>query len=811
MENIYRLVLEKYSKYALFFIIVTISFFLYNIKYFQIDASSDTLILEQDKDLKKFRDVIDDYSSSDFLIVTFTDNEKILSKPNLTIIGTFINKLNEFSWVEEVQSIFDVPLFTVNNQTLIDLLNEVPTLEDEDIDISLAEAEIQKSEIFKDLIISSDLTSTAILVNFKRDLKYEALQKERFNLSYAKNLSSEEIENKKYINDLYNQQKQIFDALRHQNLIEIRELISSFDDSGLKLHLGGISMIADDTISFVKNDIIFFGLGALIFILILLYLVFRSPLWMLFCVANCFAALTIMTGLVSLLGWKVTVISSNFIMLMLILTLSMTVHIAVRYKQALAEKLNLNKIESIIFTVKKMYKPCLYSALTTVFAFLTLYLSGIKPVMDFGLMMCVGLIVAYCTSFIFLPIMMMALSLDPNNLSKEINSNKIFVSISSNYKQLTIIIFSSLFILGIIGSTFLKVENSFVDYFKKDTEIYKGMKLIDEKLGGTTPLDIIIEFDTNKTEAENFDDEDLLDFGIAYDPTDYWFTKEKIDLIKNIHDHLETYNFAGKVLSLASVIRVAESLNSGNEFDSLELAVLYKKLPTKLKDQILKPYVQIEKNQARITMRLIDTHPDLKRSDFVNDLNDYFTENINTDNINAYSTGVLILYNNMLESLFDSQIKSLGIVLIGIFVMLVFLFKSLSIAIIAIIPNIIACFVILGTMGYLGIPLDLMTITIAAITIGIAIDNSIHYVYRYQEFRSNNNSSIEAMVNSSKTVGMAIRNTSLTIIFGFSILIFSNFYPTIYFGIFTALAMFIAMIGSLTLLPIMLQFLKKDI
>ena len=515
MENIYRLVLEKYSKYALFFIIVTISFFLYNIKYFQIDASSDTLILEQDKDLKKFRDVIDDYSSSDFLIVTFTDNEKILSKPNLTIIGTFINKLNEFSWVEEVQSIFDVPLFTVNNQTLIDLLNEVPTLEDEDIDISLAEAEIQKSEIFKDLIISSDLTSTAILVNFKRDLKYEALQKERFNLSYAKNLSSEEIENKKHINDLYNQQKQIFDALRHQNLIEIRELISSFDDSGLKLHLGGISMIADDTISFVKNDIIFFGLGALIFILILLYLVFRSPLWMLFCVANCFAALTIMTGLVSLLGWKVTVISSNFIMLMLILTLSMTVHIAVRYKQALVEKLNLNKIESIIFTVKKMYKPCLYSALTTVFAFLTLYLSGIKPVMDFGLMMCVGLIVAYCTSFIFLPIMMMALNLDPNNLSKEINSNKIFVSISSNYKQLTIIIFSSLFILGIIGSTFLKVENSFVDYFKKDTEIYKGMKLIDEKLGGTTPLDIIIEFDTNTTEAENFDDEDLLDFGIC--------------------------------------------------------------------------------------------------------------------------------------------------------------------------------------------------------------------------------------------------------------------------------------------------------
>ena len=336
------------------------------------------------------------------------------------------------------------------------------------------------------------------------------------------------------------------------------------------------------------------------------------------------------------------------------------------------------------------------------------------------------------------------------------------------------------------------------------------MRIIDDKLGGTTPIDIIIDFNvgTNQSDEENYD-EDFLDFGIDYDQEDYWFTKEKIDKIKNIHDHLEKYPFAGKVLSLASVVRTAEKLNSNNEFDTLELSVLYKKLPNNLKEQIIKPYVLINQNQARITMRVIDTHPELVRGQFILDLDDYISNNYSEKNMNVSTTGILILYNNMLQSLFNSQIKTLSIVLFGIFLMLFILFRSLKTAIAAIIPNLIACFVILGTMGLLSIPLDLMTITIAAITIGIAIDNSIHYIYRYREYLSATGDPDKTLIKCNETVGVAIKNTSYTIIAGFSILVFSNFYPTIYFGIFTALAMLIALWGSLTLLPVILKILLK--
>ena len=330
------------------------------------------------------------------------------------------------------------------------------------------------------------------------------------------------------------------------------------------------------------------------------------------------------------------------------------------------------------------------------------------------------------------------------------------------------------------------------------------MKLIDDKLGGTTPLDIIIDFGEQDKSIDKID-EDFFDFGIDYDPADYWFTNEKINIIKNLHSHLEEYPYAGKVLSIASIVRTAEKLNADQEFDTLELSVLYKKLPKDIKEQIIKPYVLIDSNQARITMRLIDTHPELKRSEFINNLQSHIKENFSDTNVNVSVAGILILYNNMLSSLFDSQIKSLTIVLLGIFLMLLFLFRSLKIALAAIMPNLIACFAILGTMGLMSISLDLMTITIAAITIGIAIDNSIHYVYRYREYFSKTKNHNDTISKCNQTVGVAIKNTSITIIAGFSILIFSNFYPTIYFGVFTALAMLIALIGSLTLLPILLK------
>ena len=793
-------ILGKRRNLFLICLLFILLFFGYQSLNLKLDASSDTLILENDKDLIATREVSDTYSSNEFLIITLSDADGIVTTKNIEFIKTLDQKIKQFEWVVSTQSILDAPLLTINNQSLSDLANEIKTLKDTGISIIDAEEELKKSPIFRELVISEDGSTSAILINLRENERLNKLIK----------LRSEKLSNDKreIINQEYENIKKTNDKKRSQNIFEIRNLIKEFSNQGIEMHLGGIPMIADDTITFVKNDMMVFGFGVLIFILLVLYLIFRSPIWIAIALSNCIFSLILMVGVVSFLNWKITVISSNFISLMLILSLSMTVHIIVRYRQIINDNKNLERINLIKNCCLKMVYPCLFTALTTIFAFGTLYSSGIKPVMDFGLMMCLGLTITLATSFIYLPIILSFFNLK-NNLNLASNtSNNIFLRLAKNYQLLVIISFFFMFIVGIYGVQLLKVENSFVDYFKKDTEIYKGMKKIDQKLGGTTPLDIIIQF--NSDDDNNIDeiDEDFLDFEIDYNPEDYWFTKEKINIVKGIHDHLDSYPFSGKILSLASLVRTAEQLNNNKEFDALELGILYKKLPSDLKDQILSPYLSIEKNQARISMRIIDTHEELRRNEFIKNLTMYINENFNSDAYQVSISGILILYNNMLQSLFDSQIKSLLIVMVGIFFMLSVLFRSLQIALVTIVPNIIACFTILGTMGLLNIPLDLMTITIASITIGIAVDNCIHYVYRYKEYYNQTKNHLETIALCQNTVGRAIQNTSFTIIAGFSILIFSNFYPTIYFGIFTAMAMFIALLGSLTLLPTLLKYIK---
>ena len=794
--------LKKYSNISI--IVLGFLFFIavFQSQNFQLDASSDTLILENDEDLKNYRKIINDYSTKDFLLITITSPNKILSKENLDLIKNLTNDVSKLIFVDSIQSILDAPILKSDNQSLTDLVDTQITLESKNLNLLTVEKEFTESPIFSELIISKDGTTSGIIINLKENRDFVDISKNRNDLKSLNNLTKSQKKKLSLIEKEYERLKKEIDLDRSSNIKEIRDLILNYNTQNFKLHLGGVSMIADDTISYVKNDIIIFGFGILLFIVLILYLVFRNFLWIFICLSNCLYALIIMLGTVSFLNWKVTVISSNFISLMLILTLSMTIHIIVRYRKVLVS----NPLKARHFTVAQnmmeMIRPCIFTTLTTIFAFGTLYLSNIKPIMDFGLMMCTGLIVTLVSSFTFLPVMMMKFNLKVQSNESQGSYNTFFIRLINNYSNLIIIGFIILFSLGVYGIQKLKVENSFVNYFKSNTEIYKGMKLIDDKLGGTTPLDIIIQF--NDEEYIDDLDEDFLDLDFDYNLEDYWFTKEKMDLIKNVHDYIDSFEYTGKVLSLASIIRVAEELNSDEEFDNLELSVIYKKLPLDLKSQIIDPYLSIENNQARITVRMIDTNANLERNKFISEINNKFNNDFSSENYKIFTTGILILYNNMLQSLFDSQIISLGTVMLGIFLMLAFLFQSWRLAFIGILPNIIACITILGIMGLASIPLDLMTITIAAITIGIAVDNCIHYVYRFKETYLITNDYNKTVLVCNQSVGKAIRSTSMTIIVGFSILIFSNFWPTIYFGIFTALAMLIALVGSLTLLPILI-------
>jgi len=795
---------------VLLFLALILSFSVVNIKYFELDASADTLILDDDEDLKIFRDTNEKYKSSDFMILTVTDNyQDIFSPETLSFIKILTQEITKADYVESVTSITNIPLVISSQKPLTELINEVPNILSEDINKKLAREEILSSPIYKDLIISSDAKTSAMQIVIRQNQNLlDALNKR--DILYQKYSSNpmyedEYVESKTAYDSIAKEEKENISAL----IKELRVIQDKYSSERYEIRLGGIPMITEDMITFIRNDLVNFGIGVLAFILVTLIIIFRKVIWVIAPVINCIYAVLFMIGLLGYLDWKVTVISSNFISLMLILTLSMNIHIIVRYRQIYSSKEN-SKFNSISETMKKMIWPCLYTALTTIVAFASLVFSDIKPVIDFGYMMVIGLTTLFITSFTLLPCVIIILSNDENSI---INSSQTsswitdtLANVARNHGKYiyTATVFIS--IITLYGLFQLKVENSFINYFRSDTEIHKGMKLIDNELGGTTPMDIILKFDNPKNSIDD-DFDDLLG-GDEDIKSSNWFTTEKINKIKYVHDYLDDNQYIGKVLSLASSIRVAEIVNDNKELNSLEMSLLYKKLPDEVKDIAVNPYLSIEHNEARISVRILDSDKDLRRSELINTIKSDFATDpyLKSDNITV--TGILILYNNMLQSLFDSQIKSLGFVMLIIALMFLLLFRSFRLMVIGIVPNLLSALLVLGIMGIAKLPLDMMTITIAAITVGIAVDNSIHYIYRYREEYNTYQDYLKTVSVCHSSIGKAIFFTGITVIFGFSILILSNFIPTIIFGTLTGLAMFVALISVLTLLPRLLISLK---
>ena len=809
LGNIYKKIITDFSKITLFFLTILIFFFLYQSKNFNLDASSDALLLEGDPDLKYLREVNQNYGSKDFLVLTYTPILKFTDKETILNLQLLKSKIEKLTWVDNVVTVIDVPLLKSTDEGLMERLKNYKTLAYPEIDRERGFDEILNSPIYKNYVISEDGKTSGIVVYLKKDERladYVKIKDKYFNQSIETGLSKEEKKNYKNFNKEYEDYKNLYNIRNHQNIDEIRDIIIKYGENA-KIHLGGIPMIADDMMSYIKSDIVVFGLGVFIFIIATLWFIFRSLKWVVMPLLGCATSVTIMIGLLGLIGWKVTVISSNFIALMLILNMAMNIHLTVRFLQLKKEFPQLSKSEAIFEASKKMMLPIIYTVLTTICAFLSLVFSGIKPIIDFGWMMTLGLLISLLVTFLLLPSLISLLSTENEIGLKDTEKSFITSALGSFAKKNKIIIFGSTFVIivfSVVGIFKLEVENSFINYFNKDTEIYKGMKKIDEELGGTTPLNIILKFPSNKDEKKSDDDEfdewDEENDSNNEEKSKYWFTRDKIDKIIKVHDYLESLPEVGKVLSFGSILRVAEDLNN-KELQSLEIAVLYSKIPDEIKKEIISPYISVENDEARISIRIKDSMKDLRRDDLIKRINTELNTKLGLEKNEYKLAGVLILFNNLLQSLFKSQILTLGIVILGIFLMFFILFRNITLSFIGVVPNFIAAFFILGIIGMLGIPLDMMTITIAAITIGIAVDNSIHYIYRFkEEFKKINNYN-KTLDRCHSTVGVAILNTSITIVFGFSILVLSNFIPTIYFGVFTGIAMLLAMISVLTLLP----------
>ncbi len=773
---------------------------------FKLDASADSLLMEGDQELEYSRQINNRYGTRDTVTIAYTPRGELFSPETFTQIGALRDELLALERVESAESLLNVPIF--GDMPLLSLSEDYDTVLTPGLDLAVARQELMASPVFSNAIVSPDGQTAAMLVSFARDEHYQALIQSREDLRSKRDtegLSAEEASTLVQVTAEFDAYSNVTAEQRHEDIADIRTILTHYQD-GATLYLGGAPMIADDMVTFVRNDLATFSLGVFAFIVIALGLIFRRVRWVLLPLGCCAVAGIIVVGVLGLMDWRVTVVSSNFMSLLLITTISLTVHLTVRFRQLRATRHFTEHDKLLRHTVLSMWKPCLYTALTTIVAFASLITSGISPIISFGWIMVIGVATALLVVYVVFPAVMSLLQNDEEKLS-----NKTTMALTSALARWTdklgnkVLIISALLLLfSVVGLMRLKVENSFIDYFSEDTEIYKGMTLFDEKLGGTLSLDVVV----NLPAAEDDGFDDGFDDGLEEEDNDaYWFTGDRMEEIKRIHNYLDAIPHTGKVLSFGSVIQLAEQLNGDAPVDSFVWALLYSRIPETLKESVLTPFVSVDENQVRFNVRVIESAADLNRNDLITGIEQGLQDEFGYSAEQVDTTGILVLYNNVLQSLYQSQILTLGLVLFVIMLMFIVLFRSTYLAFLCIIPNILAALFVLGLMGWLGIPLDIMTITIAAIAVGMGVDNTIHYMHRFKrEFHRLGNYK-DTMYLCHNSIARAMYFTTMIVVAGFSILVLSNFIPTIVFGLLTSIAMMVALLGALTLLPqLMISF-----
>ncbi|MGV6808238.1 MAG: efflux RND transporter permease subunit [bacterium] len=844
--GIYEAIILRNPRLSLLFVVLLAVAMAFGLPNFKIDASADSLTLEHDEDLDYFREINQRYGSGDFIVVTFSPKGMdLFSDQSLALLAELRDRVQQVQGVDSVLTILDSPLLYSPKVSVSELSGDLRTLSDPDVDRELAKQEFLTSPIYKNLVLSPDGQTTALLASFERDEQFTRMVRHRDALRLKRDtegLSGEENAELQRVTQEFRDYRTAAAAKSFARVHAIRAIARSYDDRA-ELILGGPSMVTADMIDFIRSDMQVFGIGIVSFIVLLLAIIFRQPRWVILPLLTCLLSVEIMLGFLSWIDWRLTVISSNFVALLLIITMALTIHLIVRYREYLAEGPDRPQYDLVRDTVAFMARPCFYTVTTTIVAFVSLVVSDIRPVIDFGWMMTIGISLAFSLAFIVIPCGMLVLGKGKVENAAD-NSGAltlIFSRFTERHGILGLLIFSGLAVFGGWGASQLTVENRFIDYFRSDTEIYRGLSVIDAKLGGTTPLDIIINApkplsvegfgldgetddpfgeedpfgeDDPFAESDPFAEEDPFSddpfAGDAFsedessaksdEPQSYWFTGAGMGKLEQFHEYLESLPELGKVSSLVTVYHVARDLME-QDLNDLELAFLQQSLAGPNAEFLVDPYLNKEADQARITIRAKETEGNLRRAELLAKINQYATDELGFEQDQVRATSLLVLYNNMLQSLFRSQILTLGAVFLGIMGMFLVLFRSMKVAVIGIIPNLIAAFTVLGGMGAFGVPLDMMTITIAAITLGIGVDNTIHYIHRFKREFAVDPVYLDAMHRSHNSIGKALYYTSITIVIGFSILALSEFVPSIYFGLLTGVAMLAALMGALVLLP----------
>ncbi len=786
-----------------------------------IDASPDSLMLESDPDLKYYREVHREYGTDEYVIVGFKPHSQLLDQETILFIDNLTQKFKKIKGVSGVTSLSNVPLLLQLQEDEKTGQTNFSNLLSNNVDLKKAEQEFTSSPIYLNNLVSEDLTATAIKVDIVKnqtlvkliEKRYELLDKLDINQNDSSILSEIEI-----LREEVSSERQVINQRYKEVLANVRTILGDVSEHG-EFYLAGAPLIGNDMKVYVVQDIRTFGIAILVIMMVVLFLFFRKPAWIFLALICAVLNVLLVAGLASLLGFQLTIISSNFVALLIIFSITLSIHVIIRYQEIQAKNPNDSVDTEIKTAISQIITPCSYMVLTSAIAFLSLVVSDINPVITFGFIMILGLLCAFLLTFTVLPALIKLIKPQSRKLEKDrsLDFLETILEVILKYKKLMLTILVGMFVLNLIGISQITVENRFIDYFKKSTDIYQGLELVDQNLGGTVPLEVMLEaelVENVEVESEEEDDEfddyltELEETQDDFTAKSYWYNRSGIKKIRKIHQYLEALPQVGKVLSLSSTEEVFRTINKGEPLEDFHLSLVHSKVPENIKQVLISPYVSTDGSQARILARIKDSDHTLIRNDLLNKINADLNQNFINSGERARLTGISVLYNNVLQSLFRSQILTLGTVFIAILIMLIILFRSFKLAIIGTLPNIFTALFILGCMGVFGIPLDIMTITIAAITIGIGVDYAIHYIHRYKKEYAETGDNYLAIHTSQTTVGKALYFTSITITLGFVVLVLSNFVPSIYFGLLTSVAMLISLFATFSIIPLLLSVME---
>ncbi|MBI2930102.1 MAG: MMPL family transporter [Planctomycetes bacterium] len=784
---------------------------------FSVEAGTDVLLNEDDPDLAYYNESRADWAYDEYVIVCCHRKEGWFSPEAMALLRDFTDRLERVPHAKTVLGITKVPLLrNVPGAllpvpvTLVDPKGEL----DARVNLEKAKKELLGHTQAVGNLISANGQDTSILVYLDLPEDIVVTEPERMRLMARREDAEAQKRLHEVVEPRFKAGKVELNRRREMFVNVIRELAREwspkFDEP---VRLSGLSHININLLEHIRSDLSTFGVASFALFTLALLLIYRRPRWVALPMVACALPVVVILAVMVSADRKVTVITSNLPVLLFVLMLPYSVYFVERYRERRTLYPDEDPKVSTARAPMEIWIPCLYSCTTTMAGTASLMTSGINPVRTFGLMMTVGMAMGLATIMLFLPSAHLSLpgvTVTGAGAASELGGPlKALVALCLRRPAVVLGASVALLAVSIWGATRLKVETKFIDYFRPSSEIYQGLDYIDNRMGGTTPLEVILESDVKRRlECETC--------AKVVAPADLDGEKKCRACGKKPKERPGFFETPAGLAAIEAVGRFFDTVPETGNVRSFKTLVDEVRKAVKMKEEpLIRTVASMAKEQAaefcnrdfsvsRVLVRMKETAPTLNRNRILAGLRVHLAslQEKELKGVRARPTGIFLLYANMLNSLIESQKDTFLMVVGAIFTMLCVLFRNPLLAAIVLVPQVLPVFVVLGVMGFAGVPLDMVTVMIASVAMGVGIDAAIQYTVRYRiELAATGGDVAQAIRRSHATIGRAIMIATSIVFTGFVILALSRFVPTMYFGLFTGLAMLMGLLASLTALP----------